>query len=348
MNISEYKNFLLQNIQPWAKEVSGGREINCRCFYCPDSKTRSKGHMYIKIPQSENDVSTFYCQKCKTTGIVTAKTLMEWDSYDPSIASELTAYNKTVLNKPQNRMFRDYDIYRINNVIPKDSKLSRFKLKYINDRLGTNLTYQDCMNLKIVLNLKDIIMANNLKYTRHPQIVDVLDIGFMGFLSHDNAFINMRNLDIMENLHESIDKRYINYNLVGKFDNTCRFYTVPTSINFLTLGSQPLQIHIAEGSFDILSIYLNLRKNPINAIYTAIGGSGYKGILRYFISKLRIPNLEIHIYPDADISRDSMINLAYYLQIFGYSMYIHRNTFQGEKDFGVPLNRIDEVIERIM
>lgn len=70
MNISEYKNFLLQNIQPWAKEASGGREINCRCFYCPDSKTRSKGHMYIKIPQSENDISTFYCQKCKTTGIV--------------------------------------------------------------------------------------------------------------------------------------------------------------------------------------------------------------------------------------------------------------------------------------
>ena len=43
-----------------------------------------------------------------------------------------------------------------------------------------------------------------------------------------------------------------------------------------------------------------------------------------------------------------MINLAYYLQIFGYSMYIHRNTFPGEKDFGVPLNRINEVIERIM
>lgn len=348
MNIKEYKNFLLQNIQPWAKEASGGREINCRCFYCPDSKTKSKGHMYIKIPQSENDVSTFYCQKCKTTGIVTSRTLMDWDIYDASLAGELTAYNKDVLSKPQNRMFRDYDIYRINNVVPKDSKLSRFKLNYINNRLGTSLTYKDCLDLKIVFNLKDIIINNNLKYTRYTQIVDALDIGFIGFISHDNAFLNMRNLDILENLHQSINKRYINYNLVGKFDNTCRFYTIPTTLNFLTLGAQPLQIHVAEGSFDILSIYLNLGKPHVNAIYTAIGGSGYKGILRYFISKLRIPNLEIHIYPDKDISRDSMLDLAYYLRIFGYTMYIHRNIFPGEKDFGVPLGRINEVIERIM
>ena len=347
MNINDYKTFLLNTIQPWAKEASGGREINCRCFYCPDSKTRSKGHMYIKIPQSENDVSTFYCQKCKTTGIVTSKTLMDWDIYDSSIASEIAKYNKDVLNKPQNRMFRDYDIYKINNVTPKDSKLSRFKLAYINNRLGTNLTYQDCVNLKIILNLKDIIIVNKLKYTRYDQIVDALDIGFLGFLSFDNAFINMRNLDILENPHESINKRYINYNLVGKFDNTCRFYTIPTTINLLSLSNQPLQLHIAEGSFDILSIYLNLRKNP-NAIYTAIGGSGYKGILKYFISKLRLPNLEIHIYPDSDISRDQMIDAARYVQIFGYNLYIHRNTFPGEKDFGVPINKINDSIERII
>lgn len=344
MDIKEYKYFLLRNIQPWAKEASGGREINCRCFYCADSKTRSKGHMYIKIPRTENDVSTFYCQKCKTAGIVTPKTLMEWDIYDPMIAGELSSYNKTILSKPQNRLLKGYEIYRIYNDVITDNELSRFKLNYINKRLGTSLTYNDCTNLKIVLNLHDIIQRNHLNPSRDPRIIQALNDNFLGFLSHDNAFLNMRNLDLSDNLHESLKKRYINYNLVGKFDNTCRFYNVPCVIDI----SKPIQLHIAEGSFDILSIYLNLRKNTPNAVFTAIGGSGYKGILRYFITKLKVPTLEIHIYPDADITDEAMNDIARYIRIFGYTLFIHRNIYPGEKDFGVSLDRINESITRLI
>lgn len=344
MDFKDYKTYLLQNIRPWAKEASGGREVNCRCFYCPDSNNRRSGHMYIKIPQSENDVPTFYCQKCKTTGLVTPKVLMEWDIYDPGLATDLIMYNKEALSKPQNRLLRGYDIYKIYNDTLTQNELSAFKLKYINDRLGTNLTYKDCLDLKIVLNLNDVMCRNNLKPSRDPRIISALNDNFLGFLSHDNAFINFRNLDISKNLHESLNKRYVNYNLVNKFDNTCRFYNVPCVIDI----SKPIQLHIAEGSFDILSIYLNLRNNVPNSVFTAIGGSGYLGILRYFITKLKIPNLEIHIYPDADISRDTMIDIAEYLKIFGYTIYIHRNIFPGEKDFGVPLNKINESIERIL
>lgn len=344
MDIKEYKTYLLQNIQPWAKEASGGREINCRCFYCPDSKDRRKGHMYIKIPQTSNDVSTFYCQKCKTAGVVTSKVLMEWDAYEPSMAAELSMYNKEVLSKPQNRMFKGYDIYRIYNDYITDCNLSRYKLDYINKRLGVNLTYQDCLNLKIVLNLYDVLNRNKLKPSRDDRIIKALNDNFLGFLSHDNAFLNMRNLDLDKNLHQSLDRRYINYNLVNKFDNTCRFYNVPCTIDL----SKPVQLHVAEGSFDILSIYLNLRKDVSNAVFTAIGGSGYKGIIKYFMMRLKVPSLEIHIYPDADISRDQMLDLAEYLRIFRYTMYIHRNTYPGEKDFGVPKERINEVIERIL
>lgn len=344
MDIRNFKIHLLQSIQPWAKEASGGREINCRCFYCPDSKNRSKGHMYIKIPQSENDVSTFYCQKCKSAGVVTPKVLMEWDAYDPGVAGELSLYNKEVLSKPQNRLLSGYNVYRINNDLVTDCELSRYKLDYINNRLGTNLTYDDCMNLKIVLNLYDVLKRNKLKPTRDDRIVRALNNNFLGFISHDNAFLNMRNLDLDKNLHDSINKRYINYNLVGKFDNTCRFYNVPCTIDI----SKPIQLHIAEGSFDILSIYLNLRKDAPNAIFTAIGGSGYKGILRYFIAKLKVPLLEIHIYPDADIPNNAMMEIAEYLKIFRYSLYIHRNIYPGEKDFGVPINRITETIDRLL
>lgn len=345
MEKTEYKLHLLQNIKPWAKEASGGKEINCRCFYCSDSKTYSKGHMYIKIPQTENDVSTFYCQKCKTSGIVTPKILMEWDAYDSSIATELSLYNKEVLSKPQNRIFKGYEIYNIKNNFISNTELSKIKLDYINSRIGTNLSYKDCVNLKIVLNLNDILYCNKLRYTRDPKIVQSLNDNFVGFLSHDNAFLNMRNLNLTE-MYESINKRYINYNLVGKFDNTCRFYNVPSIVDMNKLISNPIQLHVAEGPFDILSIYLNLRKERTNVVYTSIGGSGYKGIIRYFILKLKIPYMEIHIYPDNDISVEEMISIKNYLSIFGYSLYIHRNRFPGEKDFGVPKNRMDEYIER--
>ena len=42
-----------------------------------------------------------------------------------------------------------------------------------------------------------------------------------------------------------------------------------------------------------------------------------------------------------------MLDIANYIKPFGYQLYIHRNNYEGEKDFGVPLNRINEIIERI-
>ena len=55
------KDFLLNNIKPFAKSASGGKVINCRCFYCPDSKDQRKGHFYISVPHDEKTPSLFYC-----------------------------------------------------------------------------------------------------------------------------------------------------------------------------------------------------------------------------------------------------------------------------------------------
>ena len=92
---------------------------------------------------------------------------------------------------------------------------------------------------------------------------------------------------------------------------------------------------------------MNLRKNNHNCIYTNIGGSGYFGILKFFIQKLTVPNIEIHLYPDNDFGRHNIITVINKFSIFNYPIYIHRNTYPGEKDFGVPINRINEVVEKI-
>lgn len=345
MNTTAYKEFLLANIKPWAKEASGGRMIICRCFYCSDSKHQNHGHFYISIPQNGKEPSLFYCQKCKTGGVVTQAKLLEWGTYDPDIAVEITQYNAKVMALPENRVYKDSTIYKIyNDTIPSD-KLSQYKLNYINQRIGSSLSFTDCINLKIVLNLNELIQRNHLNITRDPNIINQLDSGFLGFLSYDNAFLNMRNLDILKDIYKGIDMRYVNYNIFGKYDNTKRFYTIPTNIDLL--DPRPLQLHIAEGPFDILSIYTNLRTNHDRCIFSSIGGSGYLGLLRIFICELKCPNLEIHIYPDNDVSRSYILDIINFLSSFKYTFYIHRNVYSGEKDFGVPINRIAETIDKI-
>ena len=203
----------------------------------------------------------------------------------------------------------------------------------------------DCKRLKIVLNLLDLFKVNHLQATRHENIMYQLDHNFMGFLSFDNAFVNLRNLNLSKDIYEGINRRYINYNLFNKYDNSQRFYTIPTQIDLY----KPVTIHIAEGSFDILSVYLNLPQyNSGNDIYTSIGGNAYKGIIRFFITQLKLPNVIIHIYPDNDIERYKMIDVANYIAPLNIPLYIHRNKRKGKKDFGVSLNEIDEVVERLI
>ena len=50
MNAEVFREFLINNLSPWAESAAGGKEVVTRCKYCPDSKNPKKGHMYIKVP----------------------------------------------------------------------------------------------------------------------------------------------------------------------------------------------------------------------------------------------------------------------------------------------------------
>lgn len=342
MNIENYSNFLLQKL-PVAKFASGKSEIVTRCRYCPDSKDKSKGHFYISIPRSDKEPSKFYCQKCGACGIVTSKKLIEWGIYDSSIAVELSSHNKNIYGSTYgNFLYKYNEVFNIKYTRIKDDKLSRYKLDYVNKRLGLNLTYQDCIEKKIVLNIQDIIQENNLSYTRHENIVKALDNGFVGFLSYDNAYLNMRNLDILDSIPHNLDKRYINYNLINLEDNTKRFYVIPSKIDLT--NPNPININIAEGVFDILSVYYNTNTPKTNSIFGAIGGKKYLGLAKYFISQFKLINVIVHLYVDLDVERWIIDNAIDELSSMNIPVQIHKNIYPGEKDFGVPKNRIQEVI----
>ena len=66
----------------------------------------------------------------------------------------------------------------------KNNEISEFKLNYINNRLGTNLNYNDLRKLKIILNLYDVIEENHInKLTRERFIVDQLNINFFYYIN---------------------------------------------------------------------------------------------------------------------------------------------------------------------
>lgn len=343
MLADQYRDFLLSHI-PTATPANGGKQVHCRCFFCPDSSNPNSKHFYISIPENENEPSLYYCHKCHNSGIVTPKKLIEWDIFEDEMGIELTFHNRTALKTSKFSKYTSNVKYNIFNFVTTNSEISRIKLEYINKRLGTELTFEELRNLKIVLNLKDILKSNNITYlTRDPKIIDQLDINFLGFLSIDNAFLNMRRICDEGLVYKTIDKRYINYKLFDKDDTSERFYTIPSEIDLS--NPERVKIHVAEGPFDILSIYKNLRHEE-RGIYTSIGGSNYKGIAMYFLEKFRIPYSEFHYYPDNDKfgSNDNMEKIATYLRSLNIPMFLHRNTMPNEKDFGVSLDRIRETI----
>ena len=335
----DYYQFLLSAI-PSAKSASGGKEVKCRCFYCPDSKTLSHSHFYISIPQTKDEPSKYYCQKCGEMGYVTHNTLLDWGIWNDDIAVSLINHNRGVKYQSKGNKLQ---IYRLINNITSENDLSDYKLHYINNRLGTNYSYKDLRDLKIVLNLLDVLNYNHIsKYTRNDNIIDQLDKNFIGFVSIDNAFLNMRRLCDEGLVYKNIDKRYINYDIYGKFDTSQRFYTIPTKID---VSYGPIKINIAEGPFDILSIYENVRhREP--GIYTAIGGANYLGVILYMIETVKLPWVEVHIYPDNDnIGSDKKMKYIHsILSNLSIPMYVHRNIFPGEKDFGVRSDHINEQI----
>lgn len=333
----------IKSLMPGAKIASGGKEIICRCKYCPDSSDPNHGHMYIKVPRDKDEIPMFHCFKCQTSGIIDSRTLLEWGIYDPIMGTEI---DKFVKKASKNKKFLGYtrDWYPLTNFVG-NYNLANQKLDYINRRIGTQITIEECLKNKIILNLGEVLEYNKIdKLTRHPNIIQQLNDYFVGFLSLDGNFVNLRRTCEEGIVFESIDKRYINYNIHDKKDNTEKMYIMPTVVDLSS--PQKVNIHIAEGPFDILSIRYNLRGAEPQAIFAAVTGSGYKGLVMHLITTFKIFYFDLHVYPDNDKFGDSRTVEELYRLVkpYGANLYEHRNTYQNEKDFGVPMSKIREKI----
>ena len=335
MNVDQYREYLLSNL-PNAKSAAGGREVVTDCPFCG-----KKGHLYIGMPATDRP-SMYNCFVCSESGVVKGDFLYRYFGLGSSGEVELFLRNSSKEYDSSIHYNKQAKVFQLYNPVATSTDINLKKLGYVNNRLGLNLSLEEVAANKIVLNLYELLNYNKIpKLTRDPRIVQAMSDFFLGFLSMDNGYVNLRKLTNME-IHPSLDKRYVNYNVTNAEDNHRRYYIPPVMVNI----EKPISIHIAEGPFDILSIKYNLRQSETNPIFIAGCGKSYLNVIKLLLEDFGFISMEFHIYMDNDNDVQSIYNIIDYLRVFDYKFYIHYNTYPGEKDFGVPLARISEHIER--
>ena len=339
----ELKKFLLSRF-PDAREASGGREIAMRCRFCGDSqKDNSARHLYISV---YGDVPMYNCFHCPAHGVLTDEVLKQmlpnFNSSDIEMFTALRENNK-IQSKMLKQMMNKNHKYNIANnyVTPND-----VKLYYINNRLGLNLSYQDLLDDKIVLNLWDLLDSNHItEYTRYENAIDELDRNSIGFLSIDNSYVTLKNL-MYGKSSKYLNNRYNVYCLFKNPVKAKKIYCIPTKINMVS--NVPVKVHIAEGQFDILSVFYNLcAGDRIQNVYAAICGKSYSSVMSMFLRDIGLMNIEFHIYLDNDIKRYELDGVQRISKELDIDTYLHRNIYPGEKDFGVKLDHIKDSVEKI-
>ena len=327
----------VKSFYPTARLASGKTCVTMRCRFCGDSKDPDHHHLYIKIPLKVGDLPWYKCFRCNKTGIADEDFFIEYGCDNSEFLSLYKEQLDISRNSPR---FASLAIRRgaplVNTIIP--DQYSQAKLDYINGRIESRFTLEDVAKLKIFFNLSDMLKQNKLQPTMSSTDIHCFDEHFVGFETYDNMKAIMRRYTFGKLDNWMKDTRYINYTIINSEDSRS-FYVIPT--NFALSDPTPIQIHISEGVFDILSVYHNLCGcNSIQHIYLAACGKRYKEALKFVLTVLGIINYEIHYYIDNDVSDAEFSRLMKGLDWLPTRTYYHRNRYPGEKDFGVPSSRI--------
>ena len=331
--------YLLQNTTD-SKKASGGTEVVKRCHYCGDSRDHNSRHLYIGI--DNNGLIVHHCFKCNSGGLITSKFFRDLGIYDVDLINMVLRANSiTSKSIPTAGVIKAHKpIFRAPNIICSDDDRSMKKLSYLNRRLGLYFSPDNLSQYKIILNIKDYISANEIGYfSRYPTIIDELDLGFLGFLSCDNSHIIMRRLVPENKVHPSLSERYTIYNIYPNYTDTLSYYIIPGQINSL----RPCTIYLAEGPFDILSVYHNCNVDHTNAIFAAAcGKTKYINLMNYILTQIKVPyfGLTVHLYADNDMTVNDIRSLKSYMSSLSITCIMHLNQSPGEKDFGVSADKI--------
>ena len=339
----ELRDLIKTNIRPY-QEVSD-TQMTIRCPICGDSKKdKRKMRFYIYFNgglQDDEQPVTYYCFNCNEGGMLSTTILRDMEINDLDILSSLQSFNKSVVRK--NKSFK-FTSKKVDLKIPyPDTELESniLKKKYIEGRLGIDITFDELNKFKTVFRLGDLLLENDIQEltVRGEKAIDIHE-NYVGFLTTNNETLKCRQVFS----DKSRGLRYEKYSLYKDILQTLKFYTIPTVVDTIEVGK--ITINLAEGVFDILGIYFNVHNGGLDRnIYTAVCGSGYKSVIKYFISEGIIGDVDINVYADIDQDLRIYKDLKDEYGIWFNSFNVYTNSIG--KDFGVPASKINVVKNKI-
>lgn len=331
-------------LTPGAKRTSLPDQIHVRCRFCGDSQNKNSAHMYVGISRKDSSKLGYECKKCSTAGYVNEDFLKLYD-IDPTqylryLKSNTSGLRKTFdMNKNKKLDVRIPDIIKSSD---------RFKVEYIEKRLGRKITPEDIDNMKIVLNLNQFLNYNKIdavsllpklpindtadikfmndRNNRYIETINELSNNFFGFLSSNNNRITMRNMGSVK-----MTEKYHVFTIDPSISDPFIYYPKMK----IDICSDCPEIVMTEGVFDILNVrekFYSDRKDLSNVFFVAVGGSGsYRRCLKNVLKMTGFIDGHVTIFSDADISMDN------YKKIFlEYSNYLKFKIIYNtsSKDFG--------------
>ena len=342
------REYLLESF-PDAKLASGGKEVTIRCRFCGDSKkSKSSRHLYLSLGNEElNEPPMYHCFKCDDSGVLSKEVIRDLmgTNDNSDVLYELNKRNTKVFQNSKYRPNKNNSFTLKWDIESDDSIFTQKKLQYLDTRVGKIFSYQIAISNKIILDIKKVLEYNNIEVKeKYLNFIDYASKYCIGFLSMNNSFITLRNL--LRKPPEEFNFRYMHYNIFGSYEAGLKYYCIPAKIDIL--DPNPVHIRIAEGPMDILSVFYNLcNEERTQNIYLAANGKGFNSIIKYILTSYPLSSIIIDLYLDNDFTDDYVIPISLKLKNIGIPVYIHRNLFRGEKDFGVPVSNILERVRKL-
>jgi hypothetical protein len=167
-------------------------------------------------------------------------------------------------------------------------------------------------------------------------MAEKLEDHYIGFLSFGSSYILFRDVTDRENI------RWFKYPITKESKESRCFYSMSSNVDILS--TDPININLTEGVFDILSAYYNLSYNTSNDINIAVCGKGYSSILEYLVSIGIVGgNITVNIFSDNDavFNKKAKVstNVKFYKKAFSKLKYLFKeiNVYYNlkSKDIGV-------------
>jgi hypothetical protein len=311
-------------------------EIRTRCPFCGDSKSDLYATSFsVNVDPSSERFGHYQCFRasCLTHGVIDSDFMymIHLDKYEveKDINKFLSSRNIKINGSYHSRTKKE-----LYNVINTNTNIAEAKRKYINNRLGLNLSYEDLYRFKINLSLTDLLNINEINVPKDKEFYyqKLSDYG-ISFISAYNDYVIIRDISKSNKLR----KRYTNIPIFGKDEAISKAYCIPGKLDIMS--PEPVVINISEGAFDILGIYYHLMdRYDYNMVYAAINGSGYLNVIKYILEQGLLCDVNVNIFSDADRSPDYYKKMIINLSPFVNNIRLFYNDIG--KDYGVRKEEI--------